>query len=142
MTLRSVLLLTLLGALLSGCTGPGNAAAQSDAADPAVEAVPSQAHMAETVDEGDLAPSAILAANVTRGKAPLAVGLSITGGDPEGRSLTWALDFDGDGRLDESGYSLPAHVQHSFKAGTYAVRLAVDDGNQFTVTSIDIVAEA
>lgn len=136
--MRTLACLTMALALLSGCL-------QAQAAETTLPGSLEQASShgpRHQVDESDEAPSAVLSGDPVAGKAPLAVRLTLAGSDPEGRALTWALDLDGDAAPDVNGSSLPATVDHTFDAGSHTVRLAVDDGNRVTLTSLEIVAEA
>jgi glucose/arabinose dehydrogenase/PKD repeat protein len=71
-------------------------------------------------------PSAVAAANRTSGALPLAVDFDGTGSsDPDGDTLTYAWDLNGDGSYDDSTSPKPTYTYSA--AGTYAVRLQVTD---------------
>ncbi|HZO58093.1 MAG TPA: PQQ-dependent sugar dehydrogenase [Solirubrobacterales bacterium] len=72
------------------------------------------------------APVAVPSANVTSGKAPLAVTFSGLGStDANNDALTYAWDLDGDNFLDDSTAAQPAFTYTT--PGTYTVTLKVTD---------------
>ena len=72
-------------------------------------------------------PTAVATANVTSGDAPLPVTFSGLGStDPEGDTLTYAWDLDGDNLLDDSTVAQPTFNYTT--PGNYTVTLKVTDG--------------
>ncbi|MDX6582316.1 MAG: hypothetical protein QOI10_1500 [Solirubrobacterales bacterium] len=72
-------------------------------------------------------PSAVIDASRLSGPAPLTVdfdGRRST--DPEGDTLTYAWDLDGDGQTDDSTSPTPSQT---FGPGSHTVKLAVGDGH-------------
>ncbi|MBO0827202.1 MAG: PQQ-dependent sugar dehydrogenase [Streptosporangiales bacterium] len=74
---------------------------------------------------GDKAPTASVSADQTSGKGPLTVKFSSDGStDPEGDALTYAWDFDSDGKVD----STEANPTYTYtQNGQYTARLVVTD---------------
>jgi glucose/arabinose dehydrogenase len=71
-------------------------------------------------------PVAHATANPTSGAVPLTVSFDGSGSsDPEGGTLTYEWDIDGDGAFDDSTSSQPAHTYNT--AGDYQVGLRVTD---------------
>ena len=93
-------------------------------------------HRLTYAGSGNQPPVAVPSANPTSGAAPLAVSFSGTAStDPEGGTLTYAWDFDGNGTDDAT----TATASHTYTtAGTYQARLRVTDpgglSNSKTVT--------
>ena len=85
------------------------------------------------------APTASLALNRSSGVAPFDLTATIGGVDPEGRAMTYSLDF-GDGTTVQTG-PLPADpIAHTYQhAGDYVVRLSVDDGTLTDVKTANVV---
>jgi PKD repeat protein len=74
------------------------------------------------------APTAAAAASPTTGAAPLTVSFDGTGSsDPDGDTLSYAWDLDGDGAFDDSAAGQPTFIYTS--QGTYAATLRVTDPN-------------
>jgi glucose/arabinose dehydrogenase len=72
-------------------------------------------------------PVASAEANPTSGAVPLTVSFDGRGSiDPEGGTLTYEWDLDGDGAFDDSSASQPTHTYET--AGAYKVWLRVTDG--------------
>ncbi|HEX2738942.1 MAG TPA: PQQ-dependent sugar dehydrogenase [Rubrobacter sp.] len=72
-------------------------------------------------------PVADATASPTNGAVPLTVSFDGRGSsDPDGDTLTYAWDLDGDGAYDDSTSSQPVHTYNS--AGDYQVGLRVTDG--------------
>ncbi|MFP1625238.1 PKD domain-containing protein [Streptomyces sp. 5K101] len=83
--------------------------------------------------DGSRSPTARVSADPSSGTAPLTVAFSSAGSrDPEGDPLTYAWDFDGDGRTDATDAD-PSHVYRS--NGTFTPRLTVTDGAGKTGTA-------
>ena len=60
------------------------------------------------------APTAAITADPTSGPAPLTVSFSGTGStDPDGDTLTYAWDLDGDGAYDDSTAAAPSFTYTS-----------------------------
>jgi PKD repeat protein/type 1 glutamine amidotransferase len=73
--------------------------------------------------KGTKRPNAVASATPTSGAAPLTVHFSSAGSsDPEGQSITFAWDFDGNGTTDSTD---PNPTFTYAAAGTYQARLAV-----------------
>jgi PKD repeat protein len=71
-------------------------------------------------------PSAVATANPTTGSAPLTVAFDGSAStDPDGDTLTYAWDLDGDGATDDSTAARPTYTYMS--NGTYTVTLRVTD---------------
>ena len=79
------------------------------------------------------APTARIVANPTSGLAPLTVSFDgTTSTDPDGDTLTYAWDLDGDGQFDDATSATPSR---QYATGTYDVGLRVDDGHGHTATA-------
>ncbi len=77
-----------------------------------------------TYSAGNQPPTAVASATPTSGSAPLSVAFSGTAStDPEGGTLTYAWDFEGDG-IDDATTST---ANHTYAAGTFPARLTVTD---------------
>jgi glucose/arabinose dehydrogenase len=75
---------------------------------------------------GNGAPTAVARANPTSGDPPLTVAFDATGSsDPEGDSLSYAWDLDGDGAYDDAGAARPAWAYSS--PGNHVASLRVTD---------------
>ncbi len=86
---------------------------------------------------GNQAPKAVASATPTSGDVPLPVQLDATGSsDPDGDSLTYAWDTDGDGQYDDSDTALQQWTYG--EPGTYPVGLKVTDSHG--ASSTDTVA--
>ena len=71
-------------------------------------------------------PVARATANPTSGAVPLTVNFDASGSsDPDGDTLTYEWDLDGDGAYDDSTSSQPTHTYNT--AGDYQVGLRVTD---------------
>ncbi len=78
-------------------------------------------------------PTARIVADQTSGPAPLTVNFDgTTSTDPDGDTLTYAWDLDGDGQYDDSTAATPSRT---YSVGTYDVGLRVDDGHGHTSTA-------
>jgi glucose/arabinose dehydrogenase len=86
------------------------------------------------------APTAAATANPTSGAVPLTVSFSGTGSsDPDGDTLSYAWDLDGDGQFDDSTSATPSRTYTT--PGTVTVGLRVTDpGNNSDTTSLTITA--
>ena len=87
-----------------------------------------------TVTQGNRAPEASASGTPTSGDAPLTVGFSGSGTDPDGDDMTYLWDFD-----DGTTTSTEAGPSHEYTtAGTYTATLTVTDehglSDQATVT--------
>ena len=79
-------------------------------------------------------PVASATATPTNGPAPLQVAFDGTGSsDPEGQSLAYAWDLDGDGQFDDSTAPQPSFTYG--QPGVYSVRLRVTDMQGASATS-------
>ena len=77
------------------------------------------------------APLANATATPSSGQAPLNVAFSASGSsDPDGGTLTYAWDLDGDGLFDDSTLAAPTRTYTT--GGTYNVRLRVTDSGGAT----------
>ena len=75
---------------------------------------------------GNQPPVARATANRTSGPTPLTVSFDGTGSsDPDGDTLTYAWDLDGDGSYDDSTSANPTYTYSN--VGTYTVKLQVTD---------------
>ena len=84
------------------------------------------------------APTARIAANTAGGPAPLTVNYDgRTSTDPEGTTLTYAWDLDGDGAFDDSTSSTPTWTYTV--SNTINVRLRVTDTGAFSATDLYVV---
>jgi glucose/arabinose dehydrogenase len=82
---------------------------------------------------GNQPPTAIAQANPSSGPAPLTVNFSGTGStDPEGRTLQFAWDLDGDGAYDDSTSATPTFTYPD--PATVTVGLRVTDAGGLTDT--------
>jgi PKD repeat protein len=80
-----------------------------------------------TYTSGNLSPTAVLQANPTTGPSPLTVNFNGSGSsDPEGQTLAYAWDLDGDGAFDDSTAANPSFTYSA--SGNVTVRLRVTDG--------------
>ena len=85
--------------------------------------------------------SLLATATPTNGPAPLQVSFDGTGSsDPEGQTITYAWDLDGDGQFDDSNASQPTYTYT--QPGTYSVRLRVSDPQNASGTSQPITITA
>ncbi len=72
-------------------------------------------------------PVARATANPTNGAVPLTVNFDATGSsDPDGDSLSYAWDLDGDGAYDDATEPKPTHIYET--GGDYDIQLKVTDG--------------
>ena len=72
------------------------------------------------------APTVQIAADRTTGPAPLTVGFSAAGNDPDGDAFVYRWDFNNDGTTDAAG----SNVSYTYTAaGTYTARVTVTDSN-------------
>ena len=79
-----------------------------------------------TYTSGNLSPTAEAQGNPTSGPSPLTVNFNGSGlSDPEGQTLAYAWDLDGDGAFDDSSAVNPSFTYGS--GGTITVRLRVTD---------------
>ena len=91
---------------------------------------------------GNQPPTAVIQANPTSGPVPLTVNFSGTSSsDPEGGTLAYAWDLDGDGAYDDSTSPTPARTYSS--AGNVTVGLRVTDPGTLSDTeSVSILVGA
>jgi glucose/arabinose dehydrogenase/PKD repeat protein len=88
---------------------------------------------------GNQPPTAVVQANPTSGPAPLTVNFNGTGStDPEGASLSYAWDLDGDGALDDSTSPTPTWVYQT--PATITVTLRVTDPGSLADTDSVVVS--
>ncbi|HEX5856476.1 MAG TPA: PQQ-dependent sugar dehydrogenase [Microbacterium sp.] len=79
-----------------------------------------------TYTAANQAPTAVARATPTTGAPPLQVSFDGTGsGDPDGESLTYAWDLDGDGAFDDASTATASWTYTA--SGTYAAGLRVTD---------------
>jgi glucose/arabinose dehydrogenase len=80
------------------------------------------------------APTAVATASPTSGPPPLAVSFDGTGStDPDGDTLSYAWDLDGDGAYDDSTSPRPTYTYTT--AGTYTASLRVTDTRNLSDTA-------
>ena len=80
-----------------------------------------------TYTSGNLSPTAVAQGNPTSGPSPLTVDFNGSGSsDPEGQTLAYAWDLDGDGAFDDSSAANPSFTYGT--GGSVTVRLRVTDG--------------
>ena len=83
------------------------------------------------------APNAAISATPTNGPAPLTVQFDGTGStDPDGDTLSYAWDLDGDGAFDDSTTPSPSWV---YPVGTVTARLRVTDPSNATGTASVVI---
>ncbi|WP_433347573.1 ThuA domain-containing protein [Microtetraspora malaysiensis] len=88
--------------------------------------------------KGNRPPIARASADKTDGPVPLAVQFSSEGTrDPDGKALTYAWDFDGDGTTDSTDPN-PTHTYT--KAGKYNAVLTVKNADDKTATASVVIA--
>jgi glucose/arabinose dehydrogenase len=88
---------------------------------------------------GNLPPTAVLQANPTSGTAPLTVNFNgSTSSDPEGQTLAYAWDLDGDGAFDDSTSATPSFTYGT--GGPITVRLRVTDGQGLSDVAAVVVS--
>ena len=93
-----------------------------------------------TATSSNGAPTAVASANPTSGPAPLAVTFSGTGSsDPEGGSLTYAWDLDGDGAYDDSTSATPSWTYATPGAVTVGLKVT-DPGSLTGTTTVTVTA--
>lgn len=126
------------GTSSSGSPGAGGATSSSKAPGASAGSTSTGSTSSAPGSGGNIAPSAVLAASVVTGAAPLAVLFNITGSDPDGDALTWTLDVDGNGTADYDGTDLPSEVNHTFTAGLHVVNLTVSDGTDTALASVTV----
>jgi PKD repeat protein len=84
---------------------------------------------------GNQAPKAVATATPSSGDVPLPVVLDASGSsDPDGESLTYAWDTDGDGQYDDSTTAVTEWTYTT--AGTYPVGLKVTDPSGASATDV------
>ena len=82
---------------------------------------------------GNQPPTAVATATPTEGTAPLDVSFDATGStDPEGGTLTFAWDLDGDGAFDDATGAQPSYSYEN--SGTYVATVRVSDPDGATDT--------
>jgi glucose/arabinose dehydrogenase/PKD repeat protein len=88
---------------------------------------------------GNQAPRAVVRATPSTGRAPLTVAFDGSGStDPEGTTLRFDWDFDGNGTFGESSAVSPSHTYTT--NGTYNARLRVTDGEGLTNTATIVIS--
>ena len=86
-------------------------------------------------------PVAVATANPTTGPTPLTVSFSGSGSsDPDGNTITYAWDLDGDAFYDDSTAANPTYTYT--QSGTYTARLRVTDSNGAATNSEPMVITA
>jgi glucose/arabinose dehydrogenase len=86
-------------------------------------------------------PNAVATADKTSGPAPLTVNFDGSGSsDPDGDSITYSWDLNGDGVYGDSTAQKPAYTYSS--AGTFNVRLRVTDSKSASSVSAPITINA
>lgn len=90
---------------------------------------------------GNAPPTAVAQATPTRGSAPLAVTFDGRSSfDPDGDTLSYSWDLDGDGQLDDAFTSMASFTYST--PGTYVATLGVSDGRGGTATNSVTIAVA
>ena len=85
---------------------------------------------------GNLSPAAVAEATPTEGALPLVVSFSAAASsDPEGQTLTYAWDLDGDGAFDDSTLAAPQFTYTADGAVTARVRVS-DPGGLADVAAV------
>lgn len=144
--MRLLTTLLLVTALLAGCTEPGSTDLDPQDVDPEPEPGPGtdaeggNETQEPPAPEPNTPPTATLTADDTDGNAPLNVTFTLDGSDGDGDDLTWALDRDDDGTVDDQGDSLPATLTYTYEAGDWTARLTVFDGEDEAEATLDVEA--
>jgi glucose/arabinose dehydrogenase len=87
---------------------------------------------------GNQPPTAIASANPESGTAPLTVSFSaLSSSDPEGQTLSYAWDLDGDGAYDDSTSATPSRT---YGPGTVTVGLRVTDSQGASDTDTVVIS--
>lgn len=141
--MRSWMVLLLITVAFAGCSDPEPTGLDAQQSDPASEPEKKEpaAPPEPPAPEPNTAPTAGLTIDVTSGEAPLNVTFTLTGDDADGDELTWSLDLDDDGTIDEQGDELPASIVHTYPVGNWTARFVVYDGEDEAEATVGVTVD-
>ena len=92
-------------------------------------------------NSGNQPPTAAIQAVPSSGPSPLTVNFSAAGSnDPEGQSLSYAWDLDGDGAFDDATSVAPQFTYNAATPTSITVRVRVSDGQGLTDVASTVVS--